>query len=72
LASPPSAHRDTISDVGGLALGGLEHAGAVLVRPLIGDDVLRTLLVALAEDRFDLGNRELVTEPVKPGETLRG
>ena len=26
----------------------------------LGSDVLRALLVALTEDRFDLGNRELV------------
>ena len=55
------------SGVGGLALGGLEHAGAVLVRPLVCDDLLGVLLVALVEDRFDLGNRELVI----PGPRLR-
>jgi hypothetical protein len=37
-----------------------EHAGAVLVGALVGGDVVRALLVAVAEDRFDLGDRELV------------
>ena len=46
--------------VGGLALRAAEHASAVLVGALVGSDVLRALLVALAEDRFDFGDRELV------------
>ena len=32
-------HRDAISGAGGRALWAREHAGAVLVRPLVGDDV---------------------------------
>jgi hypothetical protein len=46
--------------VGGLALCAAEHASAVLVGAFVGGDVLRALLVALAEDSFDFGDRELV------------
>src|SRR4051812_32644889 len=48
------------SGVAGLALGGGEDAGAVLVRPLIGADPLGPCVVALGQDRLDLGGGELV------------
>src|SRR4051794_16370391 len=43
-----------------LALGGLEYAGAVLVRALVFADLLGALVVALGEHGLDLGGRELV------------
>src|SRR4029453_8110357 len=46
--------------VGEFALGGLEDAGAVLVRALVGADALDAIVVALGEDGGHLGGGELV------------
>src|ERR1700722_13282424 len=46
--------------VGGLTLRAAEHTCAVLVGALVGGDVVRALLVALAEHGFDFGDGELV------------
>jgi hypothetical protein len=43
-------------------LGGPEHAGAVFARLLVRNEVVFVLSVALVEDRFDLGDGELVIE----------
>jgi hypothetical protein len=48
------------SGVGALALGGFEDAGAVLVRALVGADLLDAGLVGLADDGDRLGDGELV------------
>src|SRR5512133_1101688 len=45
---------------GGLALGGLEHAGAVLVGALVGADLAGPVVVALGQDGAHLVGRQLV------------
>ena len=52
--------RTTWLGVGRFARRAAEHAGAVLVGAFVASDVLRALLVTLAEYGFDLGDRELV------------
>ena len=48
------------SGVAELALGGLKHAGTILVSPLVGPGLLGALLVALGQDGLHLGGGQLV------------
>src|SRR4029077_7641000 len=53
------------SCVGGLALGGAHDTPPVLVRALVGADLLRLALIALGQSRADLRDAQLVI--ARPG-----
>jgi hypothetical protein len=57
---PPSISLRLRLRVSELALGGLQHAGAALVRALVGADLLGAIVVSSGQDRGDLGGGELV------------
>ena len=54
------------SRVGELALCGLQDAGAVLVRALVGPDVVGAIVVALGQDGDHLGGGQLVIRRTDP------